>query len=197
MSPEFSREHERLVAAISKAVAEHGYEDLDIAQVASYAELTPAAFERHFANKDQGVVAAQDAFLERLWLDAAGAAEATEPWPLRVSAGLGAVLDSLVEASALARAFAVEASTSLVVMERQLASLDRFAAMMRTGRRAYRWADGLPEVTERLLVGGIASIVSTHLLMEQPAKIRTLEPGLVEFLLIPYLGRAEARRSAG
>jgi len=190
-------DRERLVAAVAKAAAEHGYSELTVDQVTRYAGVSRASFEAHFENKEQGLVAAQDAFFDRLWRDAVAACEAPDEWPLKVRAALGAVLASLVEASNLARVFMVEAAAaSLAAVERQFAILDRFAILLRDGRRHYPDAASLPDATERALVGGVASIVSAHLLMEDPQAIPALEAQLVEFLLIPYLGEEEARRVA-
>ena len=193
----FAEDRERLIAAIAKAASEHGYAGLTVEQVLQYAGVSRDIFEAHFESKEQALVAAQDAFLERLWLDAVHACEATEAWPIKVRAGLAAILSSLVEASALARVFAVEAcSANLAAAERQFAALDQFAALLRDGRRDYPASESLPAATERVLVGGIASIVSGHLLMEDPQAIPSLETELVELLLIPYLGESEARRMA-
>jgi AcrR family transcriptional regulator len=190
-------DRERLVAAVAKAAAEHGYAQLTMDQVLRYAGVPRAIFDAHFESKEQGLVAAQDAFLDRLWLDAVAACEAPGEWPLKVRAALGAVLSSLVEASNLARVFAVEAAAaSLAAAERQFAALDRFATLLHDGRRLYPAAASLPETTERALVGGIASIVSGHLLVEDPQAIPALESQLVELVLIPYLGTGEARRVA-
>ena len=192
----FAQDRERLIAAVAKGAAEHGYAGMTVEQIATYAGLSPEIFSLHFESKEQGLVAAQEAFMERLWLDAAGACDEGETWPRKVRAGLRAVLASLVETSGLARVFAVEAQGSLVLAERQLAALDRFALMLRQGRYDYPEASTLPEATERTLVGGIASIVSAHLMMEETAAIPTLGPDLVELVLIPYVGREEARQAA-
>jgi len=193
----YAEDRERLIAAVAKAAAEHGYSAITIEQVVQYAGVPRDIFEVHFESKEQALIAAQDAFLERLWLDALHACDEREDWPLKVRAGLAAILASLVEASALARVFAVEACTaSLAAAERQFATLDQFAALLREGRRSYPAAESLPDATERALVGGIASIVSGHLLMEDPQAIPSLETELVELVLIPYLGEAGARRAA-
>jgi AcrR family transcriptional regulator len=193
----FARDRARLVAAFGKAAAEHGYAALTVEQVIAYAGISRDIFDAHFESKEQGLVAAQDAFLERLWLDAVHACDERDEWPLQVRAGLGAILSSLVEASTLARVFAVEAwGASLAAAERQFAALDQFASLLRRGRREYPAAASLPEATERALVGGIASIVSGHLLMEDPQAIPALQTELVELVLIPYLGESEARRAA-
>lgn len=193
----YAQDRERLVAAFGKAMAEHGYAGLTVEQVVAYAGIPREIYAIHFESKEQGLVAAQDAFLERLWLDAAHACEESEEWPLQVRAGLSAILASLVEASALARVFAVEAcSASLAAAERQFAALDQFAELLRRGRHDYPAAATLPAATERALVGGIASIVSAHLLMEDTQAIPALERELVELVLIPYLGESGARRAA-
>jgi AcrR family transcriptional regulator len=196
-SDDYAEPRVRLIAAISKAAADHGYERLTIEQVSRYAGVSPTTFAEHFDSKEQGLIAAFDVFLERLWLEVAAACEGAAPWPAKVRAGLRALLGSLTEASALARVFAVEAAAaSLAVTERQLAALDEFAALLRDGRALYPRAATLPEATERALVGGIASIIAGHLLAEDPQGLIALEPQLVELVLIPYVGEGEARRVA-
>jgi AcrR family transcriptional regulator len=192
----YAEDRERLIAAVAKAAAEHGYAKLTVEQVVHYAGVSEDVFLAHFENKEQAMVAAQDSFLDRLWLDVIHACEALHEWPLKVRAGLGAVLTSLAEASSLARVFAVEAAASPAATERQFAALDQFATLLRDGRRHYPRAASLPDATERALVGGIASILSRHLLMEDPQAIPPMEGQLVELLLIPYLGEGEARRVA-
>jgi AcrR family transcriptional regulator len=188
-------QRERLIAAFAKAAAERGYALLDLNQVAREAGVSRSTFEAHFKSKEQGLVAAQDAFFDRLRLEVLHACEGPGEWPLKVRAALEATLAFLVEASTLARVFTIEAAAaSLVAAERQSAALERFADLLRQGREHYPAASSLPDATERLLVGGVASIVSTHLLVENPQAIPVLEDQLVELVLIPYLGAAEARR---
>jgi AcrR family transcriptional regulator len=193
----YAQDRERLLAAVAKAAAEHGYAALTVDQVVRYAGVSREIFDAHFESREQSLVAAQEAFLHRLWLDVVNACETPPDWPQKVRAALEAVLASLAEASSLARAFTVEAVASLAAAERQFAAFEEFATLLREGRRHYPDAASLPEATERALVGGIASIVSGHLLMEDPRAIPSLEPQLVELLLIPYVGVEEARRVAG
>jgi AcrR family transcriptional regulator len=186
-----------LIAAFAKAAAEHGYANLEIEHVLRHAGVSRAAFDTNFTTMEQGLIAAQDAFFDRLWLDIAAACEEPADWAFKVRAGLAAVLSSLVEASSLARVFAIEAAgASLAAAERQFATLDRLAELLRDGRGHYPLAKSLPEATERALVGGVASIVSGHLLREDVEALRSLEVELAELLLTPYLGEEEARRIA-
>lgn len=186
-----------LVDAFAKVVAEHGYAGLDMERVLRTAGVSRTAFEAHFESREQILIAAQDAFIDRLWMDMVNACEGTGAWPSKVRAGLGAVLASLAEASALARVFAIEATAaSLAATERQYAALERYAASLRDGRRLYPGAASLPDATEPALVGGIASILFGKLLVEDPQAIPALETQLVELLLTPYVGGSEARRVA-
>jgi AcrR family transcriptional regulator len=190
-------ERDRLIAAFGRAASEHGLRALTVAQVTHYAGLTTAEFERHLGSKEGGLLAAQDAYLDRLWLDVREACAGPAIWPDKVSFAIKALIASLAETSDLARVFVVEAWVdSFAAVERQFATLDSFAALLSEGRRFYPQASTLPSITERVLVGGIASIVRGRLLAEEPRSLAALEPELVELVLIPYLGLAEARRIA-
>jgi hypothetical protein len=104
------------------------------------------------------------------------------------------VLDYIVEANDLARVLSVEvAASSLAGAQAQYTALDVFATQLRSGRDIYLDAAELPGAAERVLVGGVASIISGHLLAEDSSALARLEPELSEFLLVPYLGRAEAQ----
>lgn len=193
--PGAGEERELLIAAVAKAAAEHGYSRLTVNQVVRYAGVPRATFDASFASLEQAVVAAQDAFLRRLHEEVAAACDGERGWPDNVRAALSAGLDYLIEASTLARVFAIEAAAaSLAARERQFATLDGFAELLRDGRRRYPDAADMPPTMERALVGGIASIVSDRLLSEEPQALAELEPQLAEFILVPYLGRSEAKR---
>ena len=187
----------RLVYAFSRAAGERGYAHLDVELVCRYAGVSPERFREQFETIEQALVAAQEAFLQRLWLDLVGACETATEWPHRVRAVVTALVGSLSEASSAARVFAIEApGVSFVAAERQFAAVDRLAALLRDGRSLYPQAAELPEVTERALIGGVVSIVLEHLLAEDPKAIPALRRQLVEILLTPYLGFEGARAVA-
>ncbi|HEX3040569.1 MAG TPA: hypothetical protein VHP56_00560 [Solirubrobacterales bacterium] len=187
----------RLVAAFSKAIGECGYAHVDVDLVVRYAGLRAADFDEQFAGVEQALLVAQEDFLGRLWLDVESACEGAAAWPEKVRDSVTAVTESLVETSAVARVFAIEApAASLAAAERQFAALNLLAARLRSARRFYPRAADLPETTERALVGGTVSIVCEQLLAEDPQAIPRLRSQLVELLLSPYVGDEEARRLA-
>jgi AcrR family transcriptional regulator len=176
-------------------VAEYGYTQLTLEQVIVYAGVTAEEFEAHFQSLEQGLIAAQEDFFERLRLEVATACDLDRDWPGNVRSALEAALAYVAEANAMARGFAVEATAvSLAACERQYAAMETLADLLREGRRFYPRAAEMPPTIERALIGGIASIVSDRLLSEEPQALAALEPQLAEFLLLPYLGRAEASR---
>src|ERR1051325_8495929 len=120
-----ARERELLIAAFGKVASEHGYRGITIEDVAHYAGLSRAHFEIHFATKEKGLIAAQDAFLDALWSEALDACETSAEWPAKVRAVLGSVLEALSEANQRARVFAVEGAASFAAAERQFAVVDR------------------------------------------------------------------------
>jgi len=190
-------ERQRIVTAIAKAVAAYGYTRLTVEQILAYAGIASDEFEAYFPSLEQGLSAAQEEFLERLRLEVAAACDLDRAWPDNVRAALDAALAYIADGNAMARGFAVEATaSSLAASERQNAALETFVDLLRQGRRYYPRAADMPPETERALVGGVASIVSGRLLSEEPQALIELEPQLAEFLLAPYLGRAEANRFA-
>ena len=188
-------ERGKIVSAIGKAVAEYGYRDLSLEQILGYAEVSESEFEAEFESLGQGLIAAQDDFLERLRLEVASACDADRNWAENVRAALAAALDYVADANAMARGFTVEATAaSLAASARQYAALDGFADLLREGRRFHPDAAEMPDSAERALIGGVASIISQRLLAEEPRALPALEPQLAEFLLLPYLGQEGASR---
>ncbi len=187
----------QIVSSVTRVAAEGGYASFSVDAVLRASGVSKSTFDRYFAGPEQALIAAHEDFLERLKLDVRGACRGESGWPRQVNAATAAVLASLIEASSLARALWVEgAGASLAAADRQLVALEQFASMLREGRRHYPAAADLPEVAERVLIGGAASIVSGCLLAEDPEALIGLRPDLVEVLLMPYLGCAEARRVA-
>jgi AcrR family transcriptional regulator len=190
-----AEERARIVAGIARALSERGYAGLDSEQLLRYCGVSRERFEAHFESCEQGLIAAQEAFLDRLWLEVEGACDASREWAVNVRAAVAAALLFLAEAAALARVFAVEATAvSLAANARQFARLESFADLLSDGRNVHPRAAAMPPTTERALIGGIASIVADRLLSEEAQDLVRLEPQLSEFVLLPFLGPAEARR---
>lgn len=71
-------------------------------------------------------------------------------------------------------------------------AVDRLA----TGRALRPENAELPEITERALVGGLVMLVAQRLEDGQLTELPASTPEMIEFVLTPYVGAAEARRVA-
>ena len=192
-----AEQRRRLIDAFTKIASERGYADTNVDEVAAAAELPDNAFFDHFASKEQCLSAAYDTFFERLVAETKQSMEGDGDWPLQVKAAVGAGLGFVTEAASRSRFFAVDALTAgPVIFERYLAAMNRIVPLLRAGREHSPWAAQLPELTEPVLIGGIAGVLSGSLLAEDVASLRALESELVEMLLAPYLGPDEAKRIA-
>lgn len=74
---------------------------------------------------------------------------------------------------------------------RYLRLIDHFSELLRA--EAPR-DERRPASTEEALIGGLATIVADQVRMEDLGRLARLTPELTELTLVPYLGRAEARR---
>ncbi len=192
-----TEERDLLIAAVTKAAAEYGYDALTVELVLRRSDLNEDTFYAHFDDIRAALLAAQERFIERLWAHAMEDCDVERDWPSRVKAALDAALRFLTEAPVHARVFTVEvAGSGPVATERQQALIRRLASRLREGRARYPLGASLPESTEQSLIGGITSLISGHLLAEEADLLLTLEPEFLELLLTPYLGSAEARRLA-
>jgi AcrR family transcriptional regulator len=190
-------QRERLIDAFTKIASERGYAKTTVEEIAAVAGAPEDAFYAHFSSKDQCLSAAYDFFVDRMVEEAQQATDGGEEWPLKVREAVAAGLGFVAETGTRARFFAVEApAAGPLVLERHIAAMAKIVFLLRSGRDHYPRAADLPELTEQVLVGGAACMVSSALLSEEHSRLPSLEPELVEILLTPYLGRDEARRIA-
>jgi hypothetical protein len=74
--------------------------------------------------------------------------------------------------------------------ERYSRTIEHFAELLRTEAPQDRRR---PKSTEQALIGGIARTLADHLRSGDFAALRQSVPELVELILVPYVGRSEAR----
>ena len=190
-------QRERLIDAFTKVAAENGYADTTVSEISATAGVPRSTFYDHFSDRRQCLTAAYDTFFERLMGEARHAVEPSGEWPFQVKLAVAAGLGFVSETATRARFFAVEAPTAGPMMiERYLATMTRIVPLLRAGRQHYPNATALPDITEQVLIGGIACLIGAALLDEDYERVAALEPELVEFLLTPYVGIDEAKRIA-
>jgi AcrR family transcriptional regulator len=185
-----SDQRRRMLTAMAIALEEHGYAQTTVAQVLKGAGVSRRTFYEQFADKDDCLLAAYEEAEGRVW--AVASAAGPDPWPQRVRAALGAVLDLFAAEPATARLFTLEARAALPqIAIRQRQSLDRVAAALRAGNRR-AGAAGLPEGAETALVDNVAALAGSYVLSGATELLPTLVAQLADHLLLPL---SEAERA--
>jgi AcrR family transcriptional regulator len=199
-SPEQVARHqrERLIAGLAAEVAERGYAAVTIGQIAAAAHVSRRVFYEHFETKEECFGAAFDVVFEhlrRLMTDAA--ASHRGDWPRQLSAALGAALDFLSGQPDLARLCLVESPSAGPELQRRFGEVaEILGPYVRAGRQARGASRKLPDSTELSLVGAVGARLNREIALHGAERLPALLPGLVEFVLAPYLGIEEARRYA-
>jgi AcrR family transcriptional regulator len=196
LSPEAVAEHqrERVVVGVAMILAERGYGGLTVENVITAARISRTTFYDLFANKQEAVLFAQETVFKRFFIAIRRACEEEDEWPRKVGAAIETTLAFAEALPAQAQLLAAQfLSGDPILAARARSSHDRLASLLRGGRHHPEGAS-LPGVTERALVGAIATILVRHLVKEEtrPAALRDQ---LIQFTLIPYIGRPEAERA--
>lgn len=187
--------------ALTEVLFEVGYQKTTVSLIGQRAAVSKSDFYKHFESKDECFFAAYEAAVEqireRVLETCAGHEE--DRWPLRVRASVASLLALLTEDQALASLALVEGlRVGPGVYDRYQAAVESFVPYLREGAPS---VDGvaIPAAAAEAVVGGIASLLGRRILAGDGDKLDRLLPEVLEFVLAPYLGVAEARRiiSAG
>ena len=189
----------RILEATADLVAERGFAETTIEQIVRRARVGYATFYKHYADKEEAFLALLDAAIERtVYVVEEAYDREAGPWPDKVGAGLGALLELAAAHPGVARACLVEAPTAgPEAAARHEAALKRFAPLLRPGRELNPRRDKLPESLEETLSGGVLWVINQRLIAGEAEKLRGLLPEALEFLLRPYVGEDAAARGAG
>jgi AcrR family transcriptional regulator len=188
-------QRQRLLTAMAESVAVRGYAATSVEHVIDLAGVSRATFYAQFENRLDCLLATYEKVFERFVGEVSTACREALAWEDRVVAAIGAVLEFAVHYPAGARLLAFDTlAADPRAAGRALAGSEQLAAMLRPGRERRPDTTELADVTERALVGAVASAVNWRLLSgESPAD---LGPQLIQLVLTPYVGAAAAARQA-
>ncbi len=192
-----AQQRERLLSAAINATASFGLADLTVRDLIEGAGVSRRTFYQLFNSKLECVIAAHRQALERFVNLMIGACSAESAWPDGVAAAVNAGLEFAARSPSEARLLLLSCHTVSEPMLRDAAqeAQERFAAMLRVGRKLCPDARALPELTEPALVGAVSAIVGAHLCTRDVEGLRRLAPEITQIILAPYVGRSEAQRA--
>ena len=199
LSPEEVERHQRarIHAAVAKAMAERGYDELTVGLIISRARVSRTTFYAQFANKREAVIAAHEAVSERLLAVLEEACAREREWPLKVKAGIEAMLDFSNAHPDEARLLATRLDAADAKLEEGVrASQRRLVELLGEGRR-FLAGKALPSIAEEALVGAISMVVTRSHLDGEEEKSPRLSAQLTQFILAFYLGASAAAKVVG
>ena len=195
LSPETVRasQRERLLGACAEATLREGYASVAIGDIISGASVSRRAFYEHFKDKDACFAALLEVIVGHIEELVAGAIEPIEDWPERVVVAGRTLLDFFDAEPDLARLCLVEARAAGPAVSARLEGrlFEQGAAVLRAGRTLRSSARPLPDSLEGSLLGAMTSKLSRSVAAGDE-RLGDLLPDLIEIVLTPYLGQAEA-----
>jgi AcrR family transcriptional regulator len=190
-------ERERLIAAVAAAMADRGFAQLTVDDVAAAARVPVETFYEYFEDEFDAVLTAHREVFEPFFDSISRICELPHEWPNRVTTAIGTTLDFATDQPDRAQLLTVETfSQNAAVAREVLESTDRLADLLSNGRQLNEQAAQLPALTEKALIGGISTIVFTHLVHGRNELLPQLKGQLAEFTLLPYIGPELAARVA-
>lgn len=192
-------QRERLLEAISAAVAERGYARTAVADVLARAGVSRKSFYEQFANKEECFLAAYDLGVDRV-LAAIDDAIAGEADPATAAiAGVHGYLGALVEHPDFARTFLIEAlGAGPAAFERRAVVHERFAAQFRRiyagARRAVPGLPDLPPLRFRACVGAVDELVVEHVRLHGTEGLQALAEPLIDVVIGLLVGHETVER---
>ncbi len=190
-------QRQRLTAGIIAAVAEKGYHETTISDIAAASGISRRTFYGYFESKEACFFAAYDEIADYLHEASAAAVEPGSEWAEQARAKLASMLETFAANPDLARFYLLappRAGEALAVRYRQ--ALGQALADFTAGMPPPPATQPVSEAAEQALVGGIAALIGRKVEAGEGAALPELLPDLVELTLTPYLGREQALRFA-
>ena len=182
----------RIHQAMVEVVSERGYPETRVVDVIGAAGVSRKTFYELFESKEDCFLATYDVLLENLLGEASEAFESrpADPWPERISAALGALLEHLSRHPDEARFAIVEVlAAGPKALARRDAALRQFTGFLESGRSES--SVDLPGITSVAVAGGINELLYSEILHGAAARLPSRLPDLMFWVTLPYLG-AEA-----
>jgi AcrR family transcriptional regulator len=190
-------QRDRLVAGTIAAVAQRGYNETTIGDIAAAAGVSRRTFYVYFKEKRECFIATFDQIARHLGEAAREAAAAESEWPRRVVARLGAALEAFAANPQLATvALAVPPRAGGEVADHYRVALEHALAELTEGMPPPPEVRPPSQAVQHALLGGIAALIVERVEAGEGDRLADLAPDLAQLFLGPFVGRDEAARIA-
>jgi AcrR family transcriptional regulator len=188
-------QRERLLAAVVRVTAAKGYQASSVADILKEAGVGREAFYKHFKDKENCFVTANDALVAELEAEVNAAYEQPGSWSRRVRLGLATTLDWFAANPEVARVMMIEMGTvGPIASARFRETFSRFTALLDDGLELVEGApDPLPNLAS-IAGGAVFARVYEEVALGNATNLPGLMPQLTFELLLPYIGEEAAVR---
>jgi AcrR family transcriptional regulator len=188
-----ANQRERILQATIKMLIDKGYASTTVADIASEARVTRAAFYQHFRDKQEVIVEINQIHFQRLMAVTARAFFSEERWPERVweavsvAAAMNAVNPAatkigFIDTSAMGPEFARRVNE--IVMA--------FAVFLEEGYRFRPDAEILPRLCSEAIAASMCELIYGEIRTGDPQRFRELVPHVAYVTLAPFMGPEHA-----
>jgi AcrR family transcriptional regulator len=182
-----------MLEAMVSVVAERGYGQTTIVEVAAQAGVARKTFYEHFGDLETCFLEAYVWLMERLRSFVAPAWEREGVWVDRVRRSRAAILTAVTYRPEGARFAMVEAiAAGPRARQQHREAIAAFAPYVDEGRDVTEFGDRLPGMLSRVVTGGAASRIASEVAAGRADQLRRLRPELLHFVLLPYVGPERA-----
>jgi AcrR family transcriptional regulator len=177
---------ERLVTAITETIAERGYPDTTIVEIADRASASLSTFYGNFENKEEALRAALDREREQSVATFRAAYEAAPDWPLATRAGIDALFGFLAAEPAAASIAVVDAFTAgPTAFEAGDQTIRAFQVFLQPGLEL---APDQPLLVAEAVGNAVYALIYGRIRQNRIEQLRELTPTASFVQLAPFIG---------
>ncbi len=185
----------RIIYATAAVTTEKGYASTTVADIVAAAGVAKEAFYRHFSDKEQAFLEAQQHPAQHIVDQLVQAYFSVEEWPRRLWSALRKMLELIAENPTFSRMRMVEAYTAGPASIRRAEEIMRpFSIFLEEGYGFRAEARHLPRVYSMTIPGAIFEMIQHEVANGRIAQMPTRLPQLAYVAFAPFTGPDEAVR---
>ncbi len=183
----------RILQATAAVTMGKGYANTTVAEIVAEAGVAKEAFYRHFSDKEEAFLAAQEAPGQQILDALVRAYFSADEWPERVWRALRTLLAAIAANPVMAHLRLVECYAAGAMAAQRGEEVTRsFTIFLEEGYRARPQAAALPGLVPQAIAGGIFEIVQRDVAARRTLELPRRLPQLTYIAIAPFLGPAEA-----
>ncbi len=188
----------RIILATAVVSMEKGYANTTVADIVAAAGVAKDAFYRHFADREQAFLEAQQYPSQHILDMMAGAYFSADEWPERIWRALDALLALIAEHPALAYLRMVECYAAGSAAIRRAEDITRsFTLFLEEGYRYRPAANGFPRLYSQAISGALSEMIQRDVANGRATEVGRRLPQLAYVAIAPFAGPQEAREIVG